>query len=192
MSALPSPSAAYSVHPTPIGEALVVVTDAGLAVLEILEDHAGAAEGALERAALALRTAPEPDADATASVRTQLDEYFAGIRRRFEVPLDLRVGGFVRAALDAVCEIPYGEVASYAEVAIAAGSPGANRAVGTACARTPISIIVPAHRVVRSDGSIGDYGGHPERKRHLLDLEARVTEASSSPGAPATQTSRAV
>jgi methylated-DNA-[protein]-cysteine S-methyltransferase len=73
-----------------------------------------------------------------------------------------------------VCEIPYGEVASYAEVAIAAGSPGANRAVGTACARTPISIVVPAHRVVRSDGSIGEYGGHPERKRYLLDLEERV------------------
>ena len=79
-----------------------------------------------------------------------------------------------RAALDAVCEIPYGAVASYADVAVAARRPGANRAVGTACARTPISIILPAHRVVRSDGSIGEYGGHPERKRFLLDLEEEV------------------
>lgn len=171
-------AAAFSVHPTPIGEALVVVTDVGLAALQILDVHLDAVDAALEAIALALRGAPEPDAQATAAVTAQLDEYFAGARRDFNLPLDLStVGGFVRTALDAVCDIPYGEVASYAEIAIAAGSPGANRAVGTACARTPISIVVPAHRVVRSDGSIGEYGGHPERKRYLLDLEERVTRA---------------
>jgi methylated-DNA-[protein]-cysteine S-methyltransferase len=165
----------FSVHPTPIGEALVVVTGEGLAALEILDVHLGAADDALAGIALALRDVPEHDDAATAVVTDQLDEYFAGERRDFALPLDLRtVSGFVRTALEAVCEIPYGEVASYAEVAIAAGSPGANRAVGTACARTPISVVVPAHRVVRSDGSIGEYGGHPERKRYLLDLEARV------------------
>ena len=72
---------------------------------------------------------------------------------------------------DALTEIPYGETAGYGEVAITAGSPGAARAVGTACATTPFSIIVPVHRVVRSDGSLGEYGGHPEVKRYLLDLE---------------------
>lgn len=172
--------AAFSVHPTPIGEALVVVTDAGLAFLDVLDVHLGAADAALEAVALALRGAPEPDPQATAAVTDQLDEYFAGSRRDFDLALDLHtVAGFVRTALEAVCEIPYGEVASYAEVAIAAGSPGANRAVGTACARTPISIVVPAHRVVRSDGSIGEYGGHPERKRYLLDLEERVARGGA-------------
>lgn len=167
--------AAFSVHPTPIGEALVVVTDEGLAHLEILDVHLGAADAVLAGISLTLRAEPEHDEVATAFVTDQLDEYFAGARRDFDLPLDLgAVTGFVSAALEAVCEIPYGEVASYAEVAIAAGSPGANRAVGSACARTPISIVVPAHRVVRSDGSIGEYGGHPERKRYLLDLEARV------------------
>ncbi len=168
----------FSVHPTPIGKALVVVTDEGLAYLEVLPVHLGATDHALAAIERALHATPEHDDAATAFVTTQLDEYFAGTRRGFALPLDFRtVSGFVRTALEAVCEIPYGEVASYAEVAIAAGSPGANRAVGTACARTPISIVVPAHRVVRSDGSIGEYGGHPERKRYLLDLEARVVAA---------------
>jgi len=166
-------SAAFSVHPTPIGEALIVVTDEGLAALHVLD---GPHDDALTELSLALRAAPVEDAAATASVAGQLDEYFAGTRRDFDLRLDWRLArGFVRDALEAVCAIPYGETASYAEVAITAGSPGANRAVGTACARTPMSIVVPAHRVVRSDGSIGEYGGHPERKRHLLDLEARVS-----------------
>lgn len=167
--------AAFTVHPTPIGEALVVVTDAGLSHLELLDDSAGVAASALARIAEELHAMPEPDAGATADVTGQLDEYFAGLRRQFDLTLDLsRVPEFVRAALETICEIPYGEVASYADVAIAAGSPGANRAVGSACARTPISIVIPAHRVVRSDGSIGEYGGHPERKIFLLALEKRA------------------
>lgn len=171
-----STPAAFSVHPTPIGEALVVVTDQGLAFLDVLDVALGAREGALVGITRALHAPPEPDAGATAAVTTQLDEYFAGDRRGFDLALDLRTAhGFVRTVLERICEIPYGDVWSYAEVAIAAGSPGANRAVGTACARTPISIVVPAHRVVRSDGSIGEYGGHPERKRYLIDLEARVS-----------------
>lgn len=173
--------AAFAVHPTPIGEALVVVTGAGLSHLEVLEVRHRAAEASLAAIAAQLRTMPEPDAEATEPVTAQLDEYFAGSRRGFDLALDLStVQGFVRAALEVVCAIPYGEVASYAEVAIAAGSPGANRAVGTACARTPISIVVPAHRVVRSDGSIGEYGGHPERKRFLLDLEGSVAGTLSA------------
>lgn len=185
MGRMSSPSrpridAAFSVHPTPIGEALVVVTGEGLAHLDVIEVRLGAADAALAAVCAALRAAPEPDPAATAAVTAQLDEYFAGARRVFDVPLDLRgVRGFVRAALEAVCAIPYGEVASYGEVAIAAGSPRASRAVGTACARTPISIVLPAHRVVRSDGSIGEYGGHPERKRYLLDLETRVAGVAS-------------
>lgn len=172
--------AAFAVHPTPIGQALIVVTGRGLAVLDVLDVRRGAADDALAAAAASLRIVPEPDAAATSAVAAQLDEYFDGIRRTFDVPLDLgTVSGFARATLEAICDIPYGETAAYAEVAIAAGSPGANRAVGSACARTPISIVVPAHRVVRSDGSIGEYGGHPERKRFLLDLEAAVTASAA-------------
>jgi methylated-DNA-[protein]-cysteine S-methyltransferase len=171
--------AAFSVHPTPIGEALIVVTDEGLVGLDILD---GPHDDALEAMSLALRAVPDEDAAATATVALQLDEYFAGVRRDFDVPLDWRlVQGFVRAALEAVCDVPYGETASYAEIAIAAGSPGANRAVGSACARTPLSVVVPVHRIVRADGSIGEYGGHPERKRFLLDLEDRVAASRARP-----------
>ena len=110
-------------------------------------------------------------------LRRQLDEYFEGSRRGFDVELDWRlVRGFTREALQSVREIPYGEVASYGEVAAMAGRDRAARAVGTACATTPWSIVVPVHRVVRSDGSIGEYGGHPEVKRFLLDLEAAAGE----------------
>lgn len=176
-------SARHSVHPTPIGDALIVVTDAGLVSLDILD---GMHDDALESVSLALRSVPQEDADATAAITTQLDEYFDGIRRDFDVPIDWQlVQGFVRAALECVCAIPFGETASYAEVAIAAGSPGAHRAVGSACARTPISIIVPAHRVVRADGSLGEYGGHPERKSFLLDLEARAGRARIEKDHPA-------
>jgi len=168
-------SFAYSVHPTPIGEALIVASDQGLAFLDVLEVAVGAVDRHLERISAQVHTAPVPDAGATATVAAQLDEYFDGARRSFDLPIDwTMVDGFTRRALEAVCTIPYGETASYGEVAILAGSPGAHRAAGSACARTPVSIVVPAHRVVRSDGSIGEYGGHPERKRFLLDLETRA------------------
>lgn len=163
--------AAFAVHPTPIGDALLVVTENGLARLDILDRPAAVA---LADLALALGASPVHDPEAAADATAELDDYFAGRLKRFETPIDWRLApaGFAREALRAVREVPYGEVATYGEIAIAAGSPRAHRAVGSACARTPISVIVPAHRVVRSDGSIGEYGGHPERKRFLLDLES--------------------
>ena len=165
--------AAFSVHPTPLGDALIVVTEAGLACLEVLDRPA---DIAVADVAAALRGLPSHDPAATATVAGELDAYFAGDLRAFSSPIDwqLAPAGFAGAALRAVCAVPYGEVATYGEIAVAAGSPRAHRAVGSACARTPISIVVPAHRVVRSDGSIGQYGGHPERKRVLIDLEAAV------------------
>ncbi|MFK4115094.1 methylated-DNA--[protein]-cysteine S-methyltransferase [Microbacterium sp. NPDC006705] len=165
--------AAFAVHPTPIGDALLVVTETGLAHLDILDRPA---EIALADLALSLGALPVHDPGAAADVAAELDEYFAGRLRHFRTPIDwlLAPPGFAGDALRAVCRVPYGEVATYGEIAITAGSPRAHRAVGSACARTPISIVVPAHRVVRSDGSIGEYGGHPERKRFLLDLESRA------------------
>ena len=166
----------FRIHPSPIGDILIVTTDDGIVSLHPAD---GAVDAELERVALLLRSAIEPDdADAAADRAVQqLDEYFAGERQRFDLPLDWRlVRGFTRAALEETCEIPYGETASYGEIAVRAGSPGAARAVGTACARTPFSVIVPVHRVVRADGSLGEYGGRPEMKKFLVALERDVLE----------------
>ena len=162
----------FRVHPSPIGEILIVAGHDGIVTLHPME---GPLDAELSRIALRLHAVPTPDDEAGGDVDRQLDEYFEGERREFDVDLDWRLAtGFRRAALEAVRRIPYGETAGYGEVAITAGSPGAARAVGTACATTPFSIIVPVHRVVRADGSLGEYGGRPEVKRHLLDLERAV------------------
>lgn len=103
----------------------------------------------------------------------QLEEYFAGRRRAFDVDVDLRlVGGFRRQVLGHLRDIPFGVTESYAQVARAAGSPNAVRAAGTACATNPVPLLVPCHRVVRSDGSIGQYRGGAAAKQALLALEA--------------------
>jgi methylated-DNA-[protein]-cysteine S-methyltransferase len=182
----------YRVHPSPIGDILIVVTDDGIVTLHPFD---GPLSDELGRVALQLRIAPVPDeaegaaptagADAGlfGAAQSQLDEYFAGERSDFDLPLDWRLvrGGFTRAALQAVCDIPYGETAGYGEVAIAAGIPRAARAVGTACATTPFSVVVPVHRVVRADGSLGEYGGRPDVKRYLIELE----QGRDVPPAPA-------
>lgn len=166
----------WRLHPSPIGDILIATVDEAVVTLHPVHDSP---DDDLQRLSAALRLPLEPDdADATANLAArQLDAYFAGALRTFDVPLDWRlVRGFTRAALEAVREIPYGETAGYGEVAASAGSPRAARAVGTACATTPFSIVVPVHRVIRSDGSLGEYGGHPEVKRFLLDLETGAGE----------------
>ena len=103
----------------------------------------------------------------------EIDEYFLGERTSFDVPLDFRLSkGFRLEVLHHLPEIDYGHTASYASVAAAAGSPKAVRAVGTACALNPLPVVIPCHRVVRSDGSMGQYAGGPEAKSILLTLEA--------------------
>jgi methylated-DNA-[protein]-cysteine S-methyltransferase len=106
-------------------------------------------------------------------IARQLDEYFTGRRHRFDVALDWSLShGFRRTVLEHLnTEITYGDTASYAVLARLSGSPKAVRAVGTACATNPIPIVVPCHRVVRSDGTVGAYRGGPAAKRVLLDLE---------------------
>jgi len=107
-------------------------------------------------------------------VARELDEYFAGRRRTFDVPLDLRLlRGFRRAVVEHLPDIAYGRTASYAEMATRAGSPKAVRAVGTACALNPLPLVLPCHRVVRSDGSPGQYAGGADAKLTLLALETR-------------------
>jgi methylated-DNA-[protein]-cysteine S-methyltransferase len=159
---------AYRTVDTPVGALLLAATPAGL-VRVAYESPDEALSSLAERVSPRILRAPAR----LDAVARQLDEYFAGTRRRFDVPLDLRLAsGFRRAVLDHLPDIGYGTTASYAEVAAAAGSPRAVRAVGTACARNPVPIVVPCHRVVLSNGSMGQYAGGPEAKRTLLTLEA--------------------
>lgn len=102
----------------------------------------------------------------------ELHQYFAGQRRRFDFPLDLRGTEFQRACWNALLAIPYGETRSYAEIARAVGRPRGFRAVGMANNRNPVAIVVPCHRVIASDGTLCGYGGGLEIKRKLLNLES--------------------
>jgi methylated-DNA-[protein]-cysteine S-methyltransferase len=160
----------YTTLDTPIGKLLLAATDQGLVRVAFdLENH----EAVLEQLAgkISPRILHSP-ARLEAAVR-QLDEYFAGHRREFELPLDWRLAkGFRREVLAHLPQIAYGRTESYAQVAAAAGNPKAVRAVGTACGTNPLPVVVPCHRVVRSDGSFGGYLGGAEAKQLLLTLEA--------------------
>ncbi len=161
---------AYRTLDSPVGSLLLAATPAGLVrVAYESAGHDAALAMLAERVSPRILHAPgrlDP-------VARQLDEYFAGTRRSFDVPLDLRLAsGFRRAVLDHLTAIGYGRTESYAEVAAAAGSPRAVRAVGTACATNPVPVVLPCHRVVRSDGSPGGYAGGPAAKQTLLALEA--------------------
>jgi methylated-DNA-[protein]-cysteine S-methyltransferase len=109
-----------------------------------------------------------------ADVARQLEQYFDGERTTFDIPLRMQGGPFEREVWAELLRIPYGETASYGEIARRVGKPHASRAVGAANGRNPIAIIVPCHRVIGSDGALTGYGGGLERKRALLDLEAGV------------------
>jgi methylated-DNA-[protein]-cysteine S-methyltransferase len=125
------------------------------------------------------RPASEPFGDA----RTQLAEYFAGRRRRFELPLAMDGTPFQRRVWQALREIPYGRTTTYGELARRIGrSPSASRAVGTANGRNPIAVVVPCHRVVGADGSLTGFGGGLERKRLLLELEAAALAGAPGRG----------
>jgi methylated-DNA-[protein]-cysteine S-methyltransferase len=160
---------AYRTMDSPAGLLLLAATPAGLVRVafdrenhdEVLVELAGAVSPRILRS-------PRGVDDAA----RQLDEYFTGRRRIFDVPVDLRLAkGFRRAVLEHLREIPYGATESYTVVAGAAGNPRAVRAAGSACATNPVPLVVPCHRVVRSDGSYGQYRGGPEVKRVLLTLE---------------------
>lgn len=166
----------YDFAPTPFGDALAVFSDEGIVRFDLSESEDPSVPWLLEGAARQLHEIPQPDPGAADELAHLLAEYFEGTPVRFDehISLDWRlVDGFSRVALETISTIEWGQTLSYGEVAVLAGHPGAARAVGTACRLTPFSIIVPVHRVVRSDGSAGQYGAHPERKRFLLDLESR-------------------
>jgi methylated-DNA-[protein]-cysteine S-methyltransferase len=150
----------WTVHESPLGPLTLRGGASGLAALEFPGRGEPRAEGDHDPACFA---------DAT----RQLDEYFAGRRRRFELPLDLPGTPFQRAVWDRLLQIPYGTTISYAALAASIGRPDRVRAVGGAVGRTPVPIVVPCHRVVGSDGALTGYGGGLQRKAALLDLERR-------------------
>ena len=159
----------YTAADSPFGSLLVAATRRGLVRLAFPEEEI---DSVLER--LARRVSPRiVQAPAPLDpVRRELEEYFAGRRRGFELPLDWSlIGPFGRKVLRVTSAIPYGGVLSYAEVAAEAGSPRASRAAGNALGSNPIPIVIPCHRVLRSGGALGGYGGGVERKRWLLELE---------------------
>ncbi|MDX6690714.1 MAG: methylated-DNA-[protein]-cysteine S-methyltransferase [Solirubrobacteraceae bacterium] len=116
-----------------------------------------------------------------ADVVAQMDEYFGGERRTFDLPLDLHGTEFQRAVWAKLLAIPYGETTTYGVLARALGRPDRARAIGAAVGRTPVAIIVPCHRVIGSDGSLTGYGGGLQRKATLLDLEARGVGGAAPP-----------
>ena len=152
----------YTIFDSPIGELLAVGDGASLTRLHM--------QGGRTRATI--DPSWRRDDSAFTDVRSQLDEYFAGTRRSFELPLAMSGGAFELRVWDELLAIPYGETSSYGEIAERIGNPGAARAVGLANGRNPIAVIVPCHRVIGADGSLTGYGGGLERKRALLDLEA--------------------
>ena len=110
----------------------------------------------------------------------QLDAWFAGRLKQFSLPLVEPRSEFERRVREAMLGIPYGETASYGELAAAIGSPGASRAVGTACSRNPVPVIVPCHRLLGAGGRIGGYLGGTDMKRWLLDFERRNSAEMAS------------
>ena len=165
---------AYATVDTPLGPAVVAATDRGLVRVGLPSEDL---DRVLERIAgdLSPRLLELParlDRE-----RRELEEYFDGRRKRFDLALDWRLTtpGFRRRVLRAAArKLPFGVTATYGDVAAWAGNPRAYRAAGSALGHTPIPIVVPCHRVLRAGGAIGEYGGGPEMKRWLLELEGAL------------------
>lgn len=167
---------AYETVDSPVGRLLLAGTEQGLVrVAFASEDHDRVLSDLAGRISPRVLRAPRR----LESAARQLDQYFAGERIRFDLPLDLRLSrGFRRSVLLHLRDIGYGRTESYTQVAVATGHPRAVRAVGSACATNPLPIVVPCHRVLRSDGALGGYLGGLPAKTALLALE------SHSAGAP--------
>jgi methylated-DNA-[protein]-cysteine S-methyltransferase len=159
----------FDLADSPVGPLLLAVTEAGLCRISFdPEPERATDELARTFGVRVLRGPREVD-----RVRRELEEYFEGRRRTFDLPLDLRGrSGFSREILDRLARVPYGQVTTYKSLAVEAGNPLAARAVGTIMNRNPIPIVLPCHRVVGSNGSLVGYGGGLDRKRLLLDLES--------------------
>jgi AraC family transcriptional regulator of adaptative response/methylated-DNA-[protein]-cysteine methyltransferase len=157
---------------TPLGPMLAVVSDKGLVMLEFVDRRALETELAEMRRSFASAIVPG-DHPLLDRVAGQLDEYFAGARSAFDIPLDPRGTPFELRVWEALRTIPCGETRSYVDIARQAGTPTGSRAIGRANGRNKIAIVIPCHRVIRSDGALCGYGGGLWRKQWLLDHERR-------------------
>ena len=154
----------YCTHPTPLGELLLVTRNGALVNVGLpgqnIEPPRPATVGT------------QDTGEHLGAITQQLDEYFRGRRTTFDMNIDLsETTDFRRAVLEHLVTIPYGETCTYTQVAEAVGRPRAVRAVRSACATNPVPIVIPCHRVLRSDGSLGGYAGGLDMKRTLLELE---------------------
>ncbi len=166
---------AYRTVDSPVGDLLLAATPAGL--IRVAYEREGHDAVLVRLAAQVSPRVLRAPARLDAAAR-EVEEYFARRRRVFDLPLDLQLAhGFRRAVLTELRQIDYGRTKSYAAVAAAAGSPAAVRAVGTACATNPLPIVIPCHRVVRSDGTAGGYLAGPDVKLALLELESSADPA---------------
>jgi methylated-DNA-[protein]-cysteine S-methyltransferase len=164
---------------SPIGDLILAATAEGLREIDFATsvDEATFVKRLKERGAAPVRLEGARDADPAVGqilerTATELREYFGGSRARFDVPLDWgAMPPFQRAVLEATAAVPFGRVDTYAGIARTIGKPGATRAVGNALGRNPIPVIVPCHRIIRSDATIGGYTGGLGIKQHLLRLE---------------------
>lgn len=160
---------AYTEIDSPIGRLLLAATHEGVVRVGFpSENHDAILQDMAARLSPRMLEAPARLDD----VRRQLDEYFEGQRHEFSTPLDFSLSsGFRQRVLKAIAAIPFGEVRTYRDMATAAGNPAAVRAAGSACGSNPIPLIVPCHRVLRTGGGLGGYGGGLDLKRKLLSLE---------------------
>jgi len=165
---------AYANVDSPFGPLLLARTPRGLVKLSLPNYDAGEAlEELAARISPRVLEAPARLDDA----RRQLELYFEGRLHEFDLPLDWRLSkGFRRRALRAIDRIPYGRTRSYTDIARSAGNERAVRAAGTACGANPIPIVVPCHRVLRSGGALGGYGGGLQMKQALLEMEGVLGE----------------
>jgi methylated-DNA-[protein]-cysteine S-methyltransferase len=163
---------AYRTLDTPVGTLLLAATPAGLVrVAYPIEGHDQVLQSLAAKVSPRVLSAPRR-LDAAAR---EIEEYFAGRRHRFDLPLDHQLSsGFRRQVLAELPSIGYGHTASYATIAAAVGHPKAFRAVGTACATNPLPVVVPCHRVIKSGGKLGEYRGGPAAKEFLLELEGKA------------------
>jgi methylated-DNA-[protein]-cysteine S-methyltransferase len=164
---------AYATAETPMGTAIVAATPRGLVRVGLPNEPA---DTVLEQLARQVSPRVLEWRGRLDDVLRELDEYFEGGRHRFDVPLDWRLttAPFARNVLRETARIPFGLTSSYSQVAAKAGNPRASRAAGNALGSNPIPIVVPCHRVLRSGGEIGGYGGGPEMKEFLLRLEGAI------------------
>lgn len=172
----------YTTVESPVGRLFLAATPKGLVRMAFQEEGP---DQLLHELASAVSPAILEAPQTLDEVAAQLGEYFAGRRRSFDLPIDWSLTrGFQRRVLRRLTAVPYGEVTSYSELAARSGSPRAARAAGNALAANPIPVVVPCHRVVRSGGSLGGYGGGPERKEVLLRLEGSFSDPPRRASAP--------